>query len=97
MAETGVVSTSLAGVEVTTSFAPEAAESFLPKKPKNEEFLLFGFGGFSRVGDAATGSKAFGSAASSGTTGLGSSAVTAVVSSMGITGAAITPGAEEKC
>ena len=96
MAETGVVSASLTGAKGATSFAPGAAESFLPKKPKME-FLLIGFGGFSRVGLVAAGSAAVGSAVSSGTTGLGSSTVAAVVSSAGITGAAITRDAGETC
>lgn len=89
MAETGVVSASLAGIKGATSFVAGAAGSFLPKKP-NMEFLLAGFGGFSRVGVVAIGSKALGSAVSSGTTGLGASAVTAVVSSTGTTGEEIT-------
>lgn len=89
MAETGVVSASLAGIKGATSFVPGAAESFLPKKPKME-FLLVGFGGFSRVGVVAIGSKALGSAVSSGTTGLDASEVTAVVSSTGTTGEEIT-------
>lgn len=95
MAETGVVSASLTGFKGVTSFAPGAADSFLPKKAKME-FLLVGFGAaFSRVGLVATGSAALGSAVSSGTTGLGSWAAVAVVSPTGITGAAITRDAEE--
>ena len=94
VAETGVVSASLAGVKGATSFVPGAAESFLPKKPKIE-FLLAGFGAFSRVGVVATGSKALGSAVSSGTIELGASAVTVVVSSMGTTGEAMTRDAEK--
>lgn len=96
MEETGVVSASLTGAQGETSFAPGAAESFLPKKPKME-FLLVGFGGFSRAGLVGAGSAAVGSAVSSGTAGLGSSTVAAVVSSAGITGAAITRDAEETC
>lgn len=96
MAETGVVSTSLAGVKGAISFVPGAADSFLPKKPKME-FLLVGFGGFSRIGDVAVGSAALDSAVSSGTIGLGSSAVVAVDSSAGMTGAAMTRDAVETC
>lgn len=96
MAATGVVSASLTGAKGGTSFAPGAAESFLPKKPKME-FLLIGFGGFSREGLVATGSAAVGSIVSSGTAALGSSAVAAVVSSSEITGAAITRDAGEIC
>lgn len=94
MAETGVVSASLAGVKGATSFVPGAAESFLPKKPKIE-FLLAGFGVFSRVGVVAIGSKALGSAVSSGARELGASAATVVVSSMGTTGEAMTRDAEK--
>lgn len=89
MAETGGVSVSLAGIKGATSFVPGAAESFLPKKPKME-FLLAGFGGFSRVGVVTVGSKALGSAVSSGTTGFDASVVTAVVSSTGTTGEEMT-------
>lgn len=96
MAETGVGLTSLVGVKGAISFVPGAAGSFLPNKP-NIEFLLVGFGGFSRTGVVGVCSAAFDSVVSSETIGLSSSAEAAVVPSTGMTGAAMTRDAVETC